>query len=419
MKASWVFCTSTETLATPSSFNHAGMYMPLYECRAGYSAGKDVAKLRALACNSSSPVRTNDGVRDIPCWSDSNTLTDCDGISGLGDINIGESAMLSPSLDMVGQEALASHEPKKIQPERCHNDIDFSTLDLTEEDLTNYAFSVLIQHEICSLLQCDELTVKAFLVSCRDGYRNEPRFHNFAHAIQVLHGTAFIINELMAADLELLTPLHKLIACLAALTHDLQHPGFNNGFQQKTNSQVFQKYPSSTLESLHYETSCSLLKQHGLLDNLTEQEHADALNMMKVMIIHTDMSLHSKLLDFVQEAATPVTAKNMAMVLAVILHSADLYTPFKSFAVAHPWTQRLQQEFNNQAKHEQELQLPSLPFMAASGELALARDQVSFISNVALKWYDTMAEAWPSCDTLRDRTKTQLEEWHRQLALLT
>ena len=327
--------------------------------------------------------------------------------------------MLSPSL-AINATAERRAPPAKRPPKVSSwiKDINFTTLDHSTADLVDFAVAVFDKNAITELLGLSKAQSKSFVLACQDGYRDEPSFHNFAHAVQVLHGTNLLMEQLLHADLSAMTNrLDRLVTCIAALTHDLQHEGLNNGFHKQTKSSLFEQYPESTLERHHFANAWTLVEQHSLFAALSDQDCKQSQELLEVLIIHTDMGLHSKLLAFVQASQDQklVSREDMGLALAAVLHSADLYSPWKSYEAGRPWALLLQREFNRQAAIEAGLGLPSLPFMSASGERALASDQISFIGNVALKWYEAMAATWPACSTLKARTQAQLDQWHIQL----
>ena len=74
----------------------------------------------------------------------------------------------------------------------------------------------------------------AFVDGAMDGY-NGVAFHNMYHGFSVMHVTACIIIE--AKAVEILSWHDVAVALLAAIGHDLDHPGTNNGFEVSTVSE--------------------------------------------------------------------------------------------------------------------------------------------------------------------------------------
>lgn len=89
-----------------------------------------------------------------------------------------------------------------------------------------------------------------------------------------------------------LTPIEKMCAILAAVAHDLDHPGVNQHFLIATNSHLASLYnvcPSlcsrhmlshpyprpqnlSVLESHHWRFAISCIRESGLFDHFSEEQ---------------------------------------------------------------------------------------------------------------------------------------------------
>lgn len=67
------------------------------------------------------------------------------------------------------------------------------------------------------------------LVMCKNYYDNP--YHSFNHGVDVTYMTYYIIEHLGVGEQLDLTTTDKAILLIAALGHDVQHPGTNNLFQ--------------------------------------------------------------------------------------------------------------------------------------------------------------------------------------------
>jgi len=63
-----------------------------------------------------------------------------------------------------------------------------------------------------------------------EGYRAENPYHNATHALDVLLNMNYFARQSVIT--EIITPLERLAALLAAVIHDFEHPGLNNVFLQ-------------------------------------------------------------------------------------------------------------------------------------------------------------------------------------------
>jgi hypothetical protein len=82
---------------------------------------------------------------------------------------------------------------------------------------------------------------------------------------------------------------------LAALTHDIGHPGVNQDFLISTSSHLAHIHgPKSVLERHHCHTGRALLLDSQLLDHLPTDELTKVLTIMNETILATDMARHKE-----------------------------------------------------------------------------------------------------------------------------
>lgn len=61
------------------------------------------------------------------------------------------------------------------------------------------------------------------------GRKPHVSYHNFYHAVDVMHATSLALDGMGASGL--LSEVEQLGLLLSALCHDLDHPGLTNSFQ--------------------------------------------------------------------------------------------------------------------------------------------------------------------------------------------
>ena len=95
---------------------------------------------------------------------------------------------------------------------------------------------------------------RAFILSVRQNYRDNP-FHNWYHGFSCLHFAYLSLRTLTNAS-QFLTHLDVLAMLVAALCHDIDHPGNTNSFEINMNSELALVHNDiSVLESHHASTS--------------------------------------------------------------------------------------------------------------------------------------------------------------------
>ena len=109
---------------------------------------------------------------------------------------------------------------------------------------------ILQRHGILDKLGVKAATMANYLDALERGYVGSNPFHNNVHAADVM----FTLNYFLGRPLfrEMVGPLDKFGALLAALAHDFAHPGVSNAFLMTTRSEEAVLYnDQSVLEMFH------------------------------------------------------------------------------------------------------------------------------------------------------------------------
>lgn len=82
---------------------------------------------------------------------------------------------------------------------------------------------------------------------------------------------------------------------LAAITHDIGHPGVNQDFLISTSNHLAHIHgKKSVLERHHCHTGRALLNDSQLLDHLPASQQEQVLSIMNGTILATDMARHKE-----------------------------------------------------------------------------------------------------------------------------
>lgn len=88
-----------------------------------------------------------------------------------------------------------------------------------------------------------------------------------------------------------LTKMETMCAILAAVAHDLDHPGVNQHFLIATNSHLASLYNNlSVLESHHWRFAISCLKESHIFDHFDPDEWTTIRHLLKSLILATDIT---------------------------------------------------------------------------------------------------------------------------------
>ena len=144
------------------------------------------------------------------------------------------------------------------------------------------------------------------LLSISDNYHPNP-YHNFTHSVHVTHGCYLLLKRgMVGAKASALSQVEQLCTMLAALGHDIDHPGVNNAFMVSTGSRLALMYNDvSVLENHHAATISTLLatKENDVLSGLTADERRHVRKLMIKGILATDMAKHAEMVKDLSDCA--------------------------------------------------------------------------------------------------------------------
>jgi hypothetical protein len=175
-----------------------------------------------------------------------------------------------------------------------------------------------------ALTGLDELTI--FLMASRKAYNQFVLYHNFRHVADVLQAMFYFLvqigtlppyeqgdpptSEPKSVIAGLLKPFDALTLLIAAIGHDVGHPGVNNAFLVALNSPLAQLYNDrSVLESFHCAAYSQILRRYW-------PEAFRDMSMRKLMInsiLATDMGVHFKYMTDLGSLQEKLAANNRTL----------------------------------------------------------------------------------------------------------
>jgi hypothetical protein len=261
--------------------------------------------------------------------------------------------------------------------------------------------------------------VVRFVTKIEAGYKSADAvpFHNRSHAADCVQSTAYFLNQ--ARVKAHLTPVDVFAMILAAAMHDHGHPGFNNAFLVNSRDELAILYNDASVLEMHHLASAwrlLLVDEMNALDGLAPEQLTEVRQTIVHVILGTDMKFHfDHLTKFkTRNSAGALDApdkKDVRLMLAMCLHSADVANPAKPWALSREWSARVMDEFFRQGDTESSKGLPISPFMDRE-KTDMAKCQVGFI-NFLIKPY---FEEWGSFlgepgRQLVDNIATNISNW--------
>lgn len=112
------------------------------------------------------------------------------------------------------------------------------------------------------------INILKFIAEIRSTYNDVP-YHTFQHATDVCFVTYYMFTELRSNNYLKYSRLEVIAMLIAALGHDMHHPGYNNLFQINTKSELAIRYDGkSVLEQYSADCLIEMIENTKILDYL-------------------------------------------------------------------------------------------------------------------------------------------------------
>jgi hypothetical protein len=190
---------------------------------------------------------------------------------------------------------------------------------LPDDEIQRLMVSMLHAAGLLRRFRIPAAAAHAFAAGVAAAMPESNSFHNVRHVFCVAQ-TAFRFLIESHARAALLHDLDALALLLAAMCHDLEHPGTTNAFQVNTGSALAIRYnDASVLENHHAATGYALLDACGMLAPLSGDERRSLRRTMVDAVLATDMSKHKDLLSKVSVRVGAARAQHVLTALAPVV----------------------------------------------------------------------------------------------------
>eukprot|EP00546_Thalassionema_frauenfeldii_P000173 CAMPEP_0178937508 /NCGR_PEP_ID=MMETSP0786-20121207/25799_1 /TAXON_ID=186022 /ORGANISM="Thalassionema frauenfeldii, Strain CCMP 1798" /LENGTH=578 /DNA_ID=CAMNT_0020616093 /DNA_START=1919 /DNA_END=3655 /DNA_ORIENTATION=+ len=297
--------------------------------------------------------------------------------------------------------------------------------DVTIDDFRGYEF-------IKSDLNIPIKTLCDYFRVIENDYNSDIPFHNEIHGADVLQSLHVLLQ--MTHGILQTTKEQLFSVLLAAVIHDVNHPGRNNAFQINARTRLALLYNDcSILEHRHL--SHAFRRMLGMhTDGSDTRVRNDDLNFLRNLplkrfltirtrlidcVLKTDMSKHFETVKMVQGLLNARKGDEMFseeaswLILQYVLHVADISNAAKGEPLFKLWTERCLNEFFDQGDVEADMGLPISP--NCDRKTTDASDcQVGFIHFILLPSFKILGDIIPSVEKqINPVLRKNLEYWKR------
>ena len=294
----------------------------------------------------------------------------------------------------------------------------FNSLDYSVHDITRAAIRMFYDRGLVAKFCIPHETLARWACCVRKSYR-DVKYHNWQHGLGV---GQFIFSCISCPGFDgVFSPLEELVLLIAGISHDLDHRGFNNAFEQKYETPLAKLYSTSTLENHHFDQALLILNGEGqnLLNGLNQSEYSTAIGMLKSAILATDLKLHLAQRGAFRELVASGNfdtndSDHRNQLRSAIMTAADLSSAVKPFGGQQRVAELVYVEFFEQGDRERAMgtdeselmelldrrKLPELPKM-----------QLSFLNFMCVPVFTSLAVAFACFQPLVDAINTNRDGW--------
>jgi hypothetical protein len=302
------------------------------------------------------------------------------------------------------------------------DDFHVYSVDISNENgrllLCGVVYKIFTKALNLELLNISRHKLKKFIIMVSNFYRLNP-YHNLAHAVMVMQSTYILLTKYNLKNN--LLPIEIFALLVSSYVHDIDHPGHTNAFEQKTMSNLALTYnDNSVLENHHCSTAFYIMHLKGinLLSDVTIDDFRIFRDTVIQTIMMTDMKFHNALINKLENIYDVNKLPNIIL-CEMIIHVADLSNQIRPFNVSFIGSKGLKREFANQVKKEENLNLPSMPFMKITSDKDFYKNEIDFCNFVVNPLIKQLIRLYPNTSNLYNNLKFNVSEWEKLYDSLT
>ncbi|XP_061777022.1 dual specificity calcium/calmodulin-dependent 3',5'-cyclic nucleotide phosphodiesterase 1A isoform X1 [Nerophis ophidion] len=255
-------------------------------------------------------------------------------------------------------------------------------------------YELLTRYDLISRFKIPISAVVSFVEALEVGYsKHKNPYHNLMHAADVTQTVHYLL--LKTGMVHWLTELEIFAMIFAAAVHDYEHTGTTNNFHIQTRSDTAILYNDrSVLESHHVSAAYRLLQdddEMNILYNLSKDDWRELRALVVEMVLATDMSCHFQQVKAMKNFLQQPEGIDKPKALSLLLHTADISHPAKSWDLHHRWTTSLLEEFFRQGDKEAELGLPFSPLCDRKSTM-VAQSQIGFVDFIVVPTFTVLTD---------------------------
>ncbi|PSN33928.1 hypothetical protein C0J52_19328 [Blattella germanica] len=209
---------------------------------------------------------------------------------------------------------------------------------------------------------------------------------------------------------------------VAAIGHDIDHPGVTNNFLRLIDHSISRLYTESPLENHHFQVTMLVITTSKLFDHFSPEVFRDLTQEVHDAILATDLALYfrcrARILGILNEKEFDWTNGAQRILLkSIMMTTCDLSGQCKPFNITKRITENVYREFYRQGDIEKSMGQTPLSMMDREKQYSIPEDQIQFLSVVCLPCVELLCTLLPNCVDLLHQCKDLRDEWKEIMAL--
>ncbi|KAA3681570.1 high affinity cAMP-specific and IBMX-insensitive 3',5'-cyclic phosphodiesterase 8 [Paragonimus westermani] len=344
---------------------------------------------------------------------------------------------------------------QKKETSQCNS---FSLVPACSRPMVYLAMKIFTRFNVFSVLRVSESVVSAWLTMIQENYHEQNPYHNATHACDVLQSCAYFLRRDTLTSV--FDNLEEVGSLLAAVVHDLNHPGRTNPFLVNSNNTLAILYNDiAVLESHHVALSFELTRNDpnvNIYQNLTRQDYRTIRGYIIDMVLATEMARHFEhVAKFVNNLSKPMlrksgnherssvgsmssvesgsmgllpsssnsqltssitgtdecligpldrlsSAENRTILRRLIIKCSDVNNQARPLSICRVWANRIAEEYFCQTEEEKALGLPIVMPNFERQTCNIPKSQISFIDFFLKDMFTAFDTVCPIPDLLRN-----------------
>jgi hypothetical protein len=286
------------------------------------------------------------------------------------------------------------------------------------------------------IIQTNKL--ESFLINISNQYYTTVQYHNSIHGADVTQTICLFFLNSNIEEVCQTKVLDLLSIIIAALGHDIGHPGLTNNFQINASTDMAITYNDiSCLENFHCAKLFKTIKidDNNIFEILNDTDYKLIRKRIISEILATDMANHGKVMTLIKAkipnelfenkvninenrkfellSKNPKTQfEEQQSLLDYLIHAADLAHNTKLFKISITWVELLTNEFWFQGDKEKRMNLP-VSFLCDRIGYDIPSSQVGFIKGFVIPTFDILITMFPTLSYTVENAKINLNKWQK------